>query len=398
MQLEKIKPEELKKIVQMLYWVANDNSLTQAKIAETVGLTESAVSRFLKQAKQQGWIENRYKLNIPGKFQEYLPPSRNFGLEKKLMDHYSQHSLRNIYVLKAERRQLHEESAKLLSKLILKDLNSQDPVRIIVGWGYTIKSIIKSVIIDDPLNNRNNPFSIYPLLGDFPLIHYESEFKGSTEEETKRDVVDRITSHSANQNAKQLSQILGLENQHIPITSPAIIWDTEDPDPSEKLESFLSLLHSLDYTLKRLYGNPVTGQKGIASTAATLLTSIGADLPEFSESIVGARLAARKKAEIGSDQFFNIGGILFDEKGNEIFPPNRRLVGLSLDIFKEISFNYIARYGTDRQTGHGIMVFGFSKQDGDTVLINNKAIPIKILLREKMINSLVIDETIAARL
>ena len=204
----------------------------------------------------------------------------------------------------------------------------------------------------------------------------------------------RITRNSANQNAMLFSQRVESKDEPIPITSPALMLNANEIKSKSNIDKIIQILTSMDYTLNKLYGDGINNQ-GVAGKSDTLITSIGSDLPEFSESIVGTELSQRKKIELGSEHCFNLAGILLDEKGNELQPPERRMIGPSFKTFHDISLKYVTQNPSSHKIGLGVLVIGFGKANEKH---ENKAKAIEISLNKNIINTLILNEITAKQL
>ena len=409
MKIESLAPKDLKKLIEVLYWYAYDSTLTQAEISDMMDLSPTAVSRFLKQSKNAGWIKTKHILNIPDEYKKHLPPSRNTTLEKDILYRFRDSGLRKIFVIKSgkkaflKRRYLYSEAAKIINDFLIPKPISSDPFRILVAWGYTIRTIIDSLTVFND-NIDHLPVEIYPFLGDFPLANYEMEFEENDNSSRMREkFVKQISRYSANQNAKALSQTLNIKHEPIPITSPALFLDPMGNKIGKKVKPLIELLFSCDYTLKKLYGIPGTDDLGVACKVDTFLTSIGSNIPELSESVVGPEYSQKTKATIGSENCFNIAGILFNKAGRELPSAKRSLIGPNLETIKKISLNHIALDPNHKRKGAGVLVVGFSRQkkgdeNKETQIAKTKSMAIKILLKNKVINTLILDESTAKAL
>jgi len=130
--------DELLAFVAEKYYL-NDNK--QSEIADMIGLTRSAVSRMLTEAREKGIVE--INVNHPFHF--------NLDLEDKLKGVFN---LKHVGVLKIRNNPEHGEIRKLLGKATAVKLAGliKPGYKIGIAWGTTVQAVIESF---DPLPISN---------------------------------------------------------------------------------------------------------------------------------------------------------------------------------------------------------------------------------------------------
>lgn len=133
------RDEVLAHVAEMYY----ERGLTQAEISGFIGVTRSAVSRMLTEAKQKGIVETR--VHRPMRFDE--------GLAGQLVSRFG---LQGAYVLVWNRASQYDKLRERVghaAALVLRDL-LKPGLLIGVGWGMTIAATIEALEVDQPVPIR----------------------------------------------------------------------------------------------------------------------------------------------------------------------------------------------------------------------------------------------------
>ena len=139
------REELLADVAQMYY----EEGLTQADISQSIGVTRSAVSRMLSEARKKGIVNIR--INRPMRYDEEL----EIDLAKRF-------KLRRARVLiwgeQGGYKELRERLGKVGGNLLLEILAPDTIVG--VAWGTTVSATIDALAIDDPV-----PVKVVQLVG-----------------------------------------------------------------------------------------------------------------------------------------------------------------------------------------------------------------------------------------
>jgi DNA-binding transcriptional regulator LsrR (DeoR family) len=133
------RDEILTDVAEMYY----EEGLTQAEIAAKIGVTRSAISRMLTDARERGIVE--IKVRRPLRFDEQLEAelTRQFGLEA-------------AHVLVWNKKDRYEELRDRLGKAASHVLTEMLAHGMVVGlpWGTTIAATIEAVKVESPVGVR----------------------------------------------------------------------------------------------------------------------------------------------------------------------------------------------------------------------------------------------------
>ena len=139
------REELLAKVAEMYY----ENECSQAEIARTVGVTRSAVSRMLKEAKAKGIVE--IQIRLPLRFDE--------GLAQALTQRFG---LRTARVLAWDKETNYQGLQSRLGQAAAQVLTAAlAPHRMVgVAWGTTVSATIAALAVSEPI-----PVKVVQLVG-----------------------------------------------------------------------------------------------------------------------------------------------------------------------------------------------------------------------------------------
>ncbi len=133
------RDEVLVHVAEMYY----ERGLTQAEISGFIGVTRSAVSRMLTEAKRKGIVETRV----------HRPMRFDGGLAGQLVSRFGLHA---AYVLVWNRSGQYDKLRERIGQaaaLVLRDL-LRPGLLVGVGWGTTIAATIEALEVDPPVPLR----------------------------------------------------------------------------------------------------------------------------------------------------------------------------------------------------------------------------------------------------
>ncbi len=139
------RDEVLADVAEMYY----DEGLTQAEIAHSLGVTASAVSRMLTEARDKGIVEIRVR----------RPLRFNPALERALIDAFG---LENAHVLVWHKKDHYEELRERLGVVAARVLSNLLTPGMVIGvpWGLTVSATIEALEVQHPV-----PVKVVQLVG-----------------------------------------------------------------------------------------------------------------------------------------------------------------------------------------------------------------------------------------
>jgi len=399
---------DIQKVIKALSLMIEKPEYSNMKIAEEINIPAPTLSKLLKEARELGYYKSKIFLDIPKKYDHYLPSKITDSLQKKLINKYKDSFVKNIYVVNNHSK--YEEAAEIIEKILLYSMpeNCTAKHNILVSWGYTVQSVIKCINPREVIN-EDIKFQIFPLVGDFPIIS-DHEISDSS---TSNDIGAAVNKYleyqkvSANSNASILSK--KLDSDQWAINSTGLIYLPDDGNSSsDNIIKQASYFLTRDFTLNYLYGDLITtksddgmsdGKKrGAINYIDTFITSLGCDPPEYSESMIGT-LGESSKPE---GFFGNIAGIEFNIEGEELRLPNRRVVGFCLDVLKNIVMRHLGTLHDplkEKVHGGGLVLLSFfdkqSKDAGTSQQLHNKAAFTNFIVNSQLANTIIIDKRMA---
>lgn len=358
------------KVLRAAFVSCANNQLTQELVAAQLGVSQSQVSRLLRQARERHWLIDQPQFAPPPPGSPYYDLWREvesrFVLSRLLEEKFRAvfgSPLRRVIVIDGLDEAYFAGAARALLPLLASDESRPGTIRTLgITWGRTIRHIAQALpeLVPEPIR-ANSPLKLVPLCGE--PFH------------DRRDP----QSFSSSALVWELHRILNGPAVGAPLSIAGIYAFI--PRRFARAARTIRDFYELGTAYTTIFG----GSRPLAGSLDAILTAVGASQPDWRGIFLDERRELGDLEESEMDSILgDVSGILIPRRA--IDPDLRRRIQAMNERWTGMKEKHLRACAKRSSAGPGVIVLA---------QLANRARLIRRCLELKIINTLIISRTLA---